>query len=261
MGSTESVELCGKELRTNEEESLANKRYLEALAETYRNASSWETRRQVLSIMADLVSFRRIQLYIPGLTEYRFKMARRQKSEYGRGVPVPLHKSPRMRVEGGQLDHFLTFITSPHVIQDLPFGTRFLRLSSGEVLETPSVIRTMIPQRVVRQYQQYCQETGFKPFGSQTMLRILSVCCASVRKSLQGLDYIAAEGAKAFDDLCHVVERLEEYGLSTQVVKEWQTKLKAAKQYLKSDYKVTISALTFMGHIILHFRIDLLESL
>ena len=33
------------------------------------------------------------------------------------------------------------------------------------------------------------------------MLRILDACKATVRKSLQGLDYIAAEGAKAFDDL------------------------------------------------------------
>ena len=32
-----------------------DKKYLSALAETYQNAVSWDTRRQVLSIMADLV--------------------------------------------------------------------------------------------------------------------------------------------------------------------------------------------------------------
>ena len=127
-----------------------------------------------------------------------------------------------MRVDSSQLDHFLAFINSPHVIQDLPFGQRYLRLSSGELLETPNVIRTMIPQRIVRQYQQYCEETDCKLFRPTTMLRILSACCATVRKSfkilkLQGLDYIAAEGAKAFDDLCHVVARLEECGLATHV--------------------------------------------
>ena len=143
-----------------------------------------------------------------------------------------------MRVEGGQLDHLLTFITSPHVVQDLPFGQRYLHLSSGKVLETPNVIRTMTPQRIVRQYQQYCEETNFKPFSSNTMLRILSACSATVRKSLQGLDYIAADGAKVFDDLCHVVERLQEYGLSAQVRNSWERSLKKGKQYLKSDYKV-----------------------
>ena len=227
-----------KALNTSEEESSADRRYLEALAETYRNASSWETRRQILSVMADLVTLKRIQYYIPGLTEYRLKIARRHRLEYGGGVPLPLNKSPRLRVDSSQLDHFLTFITSPHVIQDLPFGKHYLRLSSGELLETPNVIRTMIPQRIVRQYQQYCEETDFKSFGPTTMLRILSACCATVRKSLQGLDYIAAEGAKAFDDLCHVVARLEECGLSTHVGGDWQKTLKAAKQYLKSEYKV-----------------------
>ena len=70
------------------------------------------------------------------------------------------------------------------------------------------------------------------------MLHILSACCATVRKSLLGLDYIAAEGAKAFGDLCHVVARLQECGLATHVGGDWQKTLKAAQQYLKSDYKV-----------------------
>ncbi|CAH3040100.1 unnamed protein product, partial [Pocillopora meandrina] len=37
--------------------------------------------------------------------------------------------------------------------------------------------------------------------GERTMTRILSECSASLRKSLQGLDYFAAEGARAFNDL------------------------------------------------------------
>ena len=152
--------------------------------------------QQVLSIMADQISFKRIQHYIPGLTEYRFKMARHHALQYGRGAEVSMLKSPRLRIELTQLDHFLDYATSPRVTQDLPFGQRHLRLSSGQVLETRNVIRTMIPSRLVRQYQVYCKETEFKPFGAATMLRILSACSATVRKSLQGLDYMAAAGAK-----------------------------------------------------------------
>ncbi|KAL9967819.1 hypothetical protein ACROYT_G026116 [Oculina patagonica] len=184
------------------------RKYLVALAESYENASSWETRRQILSIMADLTTFKHIQSYIPGLTEYRFKMARQHSLQYGRGVEVPRAKSPRMRVERKQLDHFLTYITSPHVIQDIPFGQRYLRLSSGKILETPNVIRTMIPSRLVKQYQTYCVETDFTPFSPATMLRVLSACAATTRKSLQGLDYVAADGAKGFKDLCSMVEQL-----------------------------------------------------
>ena len=230
------------------EESDVDKKYLEALAETYNNASSWNTRRQILSIMADLTTLEGIQSFIPSVSEFKFTMARKHKIQYGRGVPLPLQKSPRMRVETDQLDHFLTFIVSPHVIQDLPFGQRYLRLSSGKVLETPNVIRTMIPQRIVKQYVQYCKETNFTPFGSSTMLRILSCCSATVRKSLQGLDYIAAEGAKGFDELHRILDRLGECGLRREMVSHYQKSLKEAKQYLKSDYKVHFMKLMMTVH-------------
>ena len=40
------------------------------------------------------------------------------------------------------------------------------------------------------------------------MLRVLSECSASARKSLQWLDNYAAEGARAFDDLAGIVENI-----------------------------------------------------
>ena len=129
------------------------------------------------------------------------------------------------------------FIVSPHVIQDR-FGQHYLQLSSGKVLETPRVIRSMIPQRIFKQYVQYCKETNFTPFGSSTMLCILSCCSATVRKSFQGLDYIAAEGTKGFDELHRIVDRLGECGLRREMVSNYQKSVKEAKQYLKSDYKV-----------------------
>ena len=211
---------------------------MEALAETYNNASSWATRRQILSVMADLTSLEKIQAYIPSITEFKFAIARKHKIEYGRGVPLPLKKSPRMRVDTSQLDHFISFITSPHIIQDHPFGQRYLHLSTGKVLETPNVIRNMRPQRIVKQYMQYCYETNFKPFSPSTMLRILSCFSATVRKSSQGLDYIAAEGAKGFDDLHRILDRLGEYGLRRDLVSHYQKSLKEAKHYLKAEYKV-----------------------
>ena len=217
-----------------------DKKYLSALAETYQNAVSWDTRRQVLSIMADLVPSSVIQKYLPGITEYRIKTARHHKFEYGRGAALAITKSPRMRVDNSQLDHFLSFITSPHVIQDLPFGQRFLRLSNGKVLETPNVIRTMISQRIVDQYRQFCLETNFTPFSSSTMLRILSSCSATVRKSLQGLDYFTADGAKAFDDLLSIAEKIGDRGQDRQWVERCEQALKKGKQYLKTDYKVRI---------------------
>ena len=214
----------------------AHDKYLKSLAEAYQNASSWDTRRQVLSVMADLVPYSLIQRYLPGITEYRVKTAREHGKKYGRGSAVLLSKSPRMRVNYAQLDHFLDFITSPHVVIDLPFGQRLLSLADGSLLETPNLIRTMIPERIVAQYTQYCKEVNFTPFSRSTMLRVLSSCAATVRKSLQELDYIAADGGKAFDELIEMVLKLSN---DDRVwVSRLQKVLKEAKQYIKGDYKV-----------------------
>ena len=81
--------------------------------------------------------------------------------------------------------------------------------------------------------------------SKSTMVRILDACKATVRKSLQGLDYIAAEGAKAFDDLVDVVNKL--HGVKGV---EWSSDskhmLKKGKQYLKYDYKVNICCGTLL---------------
>ena len=43
---------------------------MQALAECYRNANNWQTRRQILSIMGDKVSYKALQKWIPNRTRY-----------------------------------------------------------------------------------------------------------------------------------------------------------------------------------------------
>ncbi|XP_048589833.1 uncharacterized protein LOC116611598 [Nematostella vectensis] len=239
-------------------------KYLEALAETYRNAESWSARRQILAIMADLVPLAQLRSFIPGLTEYRYSIARRHIIEHGRGAAVPKRSINRVRIDDSRLDHFLSFITSPHVIQDLPYGQRHLRLMDGRVLETPNVIRCLIPIRIYKQYQQYCEESALIPFSESTVRRLLTVCSASVRRSLQGLDYIAADGAKSFDDLVDIVGQLEDTSIHCSVawVTDSKRRLKAGKHYIKTDYKVHVTASSLVAdHCITHALSDTSDPL
>ena len=215
--------------------SAGENKYLTSLVEAYRYASTWDTQRQILSIMADLVPYTVILRYLSNITEYRVKAAKQHAFRFGRGTPVTILKSPRMRVNEEQLDHFLTFITSPHVIQHLPFGQKTLSLAEGTVVETPNIIRTLIPGRIVAQYMQYCEEVEFTSFSRSTMLRILSSCSATARQSLHGLDHIAADGGKAFDELISMLPKLSS---DCTWLDRLQKALMEAKQYIKSDYKV-----------------------
>lgn len=126
------------------------KSYLEALAEAYHNAKSWYTRRQILSIMSGTASYNNIVRFIPGLTRYRYSVANLHRLQYGRGTAVEQQPLTRIKVDLKQLDHCLGSITSPHLVQDLPFGSKKLKLTSGQTIEVSNVIRAMIPQRIVR---------------------------------------------------------------------------------------------------------------
>ena len=219
------------------------------LVECYQNASHWSTRRQILSIMADKVSFKVVNTWIPNLSRYRYNIARHHILLHGRGSAVPLAENTRMKVSAVKLDHFLTFITSPYVMQDLPFGEKTLKLSSKTEIKIPNVVRTMIPEQIVQQYQLYCHETGFVPMSRTTLCRILKVCSASVRKSLQGLDYVSAEGAKAFDELADVIDKLgDNYGKGLSWAKDQSEKLKMAKRF-KVGLQFNTMNLEFSGEI------------
>jgi len=110
--------------------------------------------------MADLVPLSRLQKFIPGITYNRVKTARYHKHLFGFGAPVVKEVSPTMGVYSVQLDHFLTFITSPHVVQDLPFGQRHLQLSNGKTVEAPNVVCEMVKERTIMQYRQFCEENN-----------------------------------------------------------------------------------------------------
>ena len=123
---------------------------LAALAECYMNASTWQARRQILSIVADKLQFRTVKRWIPDLTRYRFTTAREHAIRYGRGVPPAPQVHTKMFVSQTQVDHFLDFITSPHIIQDLPFGEKSITLSTKEVILVPNVVRMLIPESIDR---------------------------------------------------------------------------------------------------------------
>jgi len=80
-------------------QTSADQKYLEAFTETYQNTNSWDTGRQILSVITDLIPYSVIQLFIPGITKYQIKPAGQRTIQHGRGVSLPASKSARMHVD------------------------------------------------------------------------------------------------------------------------------------------------------------------
>ena len=112
----------------------------------------------------------------------------------------------RARIGLSKLDHFLTFADQPYFYQDVSYGTRMLKLQPGEQIMMPNVVRTVTRSTMIEQYFKHCSDSNFEPFGRSTLFKILNVRESSQRKSLQGLNNIAASGADGFDMLHKIVD-------------------------------------------------------
>lgn len=93
----QTSKLVNEKLNMGSSSLPSEKAYLEALAESYKIAGSWDTRRQILSIIAGVASYKSVCEFIPGLTSYRYTVASLHRVQYGSGAPVPLERNTRRR--------------------------------------------------------------------------------------------------------------------------------------------------------------------
>lgn len=120
MCSSQAIQ---RTLSSDEEtETTVDETLLGALADCYHAAGCWETHRQILSIMADKVSFKKLRLWIPDLSSCRFTEAKRHCLTHGRGAPVSSAQAPVMRVSTAQIDHFITLSQVHMLSRTCPSG-------------------------------------------------------------------------------------------------------------------------------------------
>ena len=153
---------------------------MNGVSEAYNDAESWQSRRETLSIVAPKISLKLMQLFIPGLTGYRFSAARFHAAKYGMSSRVEI-TTVVQRFDDHQIAYFVDFIVSPHVCTDLPFGEKVLKLSCGIELFVSNTIGNMGTARIIDQYLSYCKEmcSDFEPLGESSLFTILETCKAS----------------------------------------------------------------------------------
>ncbi|KAK3745380.1 hypothetical protein QZH41_001418 [Actinostola sp. cb2023] len=214
---------------------------LTALMTAYRDAPSKNVKMQILNIYAFRFSAEKLMKYhepYEKLTRWQIKQARRHAKTQGPGVPEEKTFHHRVRLPMSKVDHFIDFINRPYFYQDVAYGTRVLKLDSGEKVTMPNVVRTVTRSTMIYQYLQYCSEDNFLPLCRRTLFKILEVREASQRKSLQGLDNIATDGSAGFETLGKIVDELGACGAKLTWCNETTKVLKGCKCYLKTEYPV-----------------------
>ena len=134
---------------------------------------SWQTKRQILSLFTNNFGHRELQTLIPGLTKWRIVQARQNATEAGKGQVVPEQTIFRKRIDQEKVDHFISYISQTQLHQDVAFGTKTLKLDSGQRIIIPVVVRTLIPSRIIEQYMSYCREQKFEPASARSLFSML----------------------------------------------------------------------------------------
>ena len=113
----------------------------------YDNTGTWQTKRQILSIIADKTTKQNLMEIIPGLSKWKIDEARKYSREVGSGMPIPAQHIRRERLSPDKIDHFLDFIAQRYFPHDVAYGTKCMKLSIGQTVVIPNVIRTVIHNR------------------------------------------------------------------------------------------------------------------
>ena len=164
-------------------------------------------------------------------------VAKNTQSETGKGQPILEKPIYRARIENAKVDHCLDYIARPELLEDVAFGTKTLKLDSGERVIISAVVTTLIPSRIIQQYICYCKQEQFQSASERSLYRILDVYSSSMEKPLQGLDNVTAEGTEAIHNLTKMIETLVENSAEEGWGKTTECKVKEVKRYFKTDFK------------------------
>ncbi|CAH3171677.1 unnamed protein product, partial [Porites lobata] len=189
---------------------------LVVLMTAYKNAKTRNLKKQILSLYAQrypMTKLKKIHQPYGSLSTWEIKQARSHAKMHGPGTMPEIKTKHRVRLDMGKVDHFVEFINRPYFYQDVSYGNKVLTLDNGDRIEMPNVVRILTRSTMIEQYLEYCKEQCHEPLSRSSLFKILEVREASQRKSLQGLDNTAADGAAGFQTIETLVETLEKGGM------------------------------------------------
>ena len=121
----------------------------------YRECINRATKTQILSLISDKFSQSELQELVPEISLRQIKNARKHAEIVDRGEITTKEPIHRCRLDMKKVKGFIDFISRSTFLQDVVFGTKVLKLSSGESIVIPALVRTItatdytfIPRRV-----------------------------------------------------------------------------------------------------------------
>ena len=186
--------------------------------------------RLVILSLVDERHSKKVLQNVFGCSKYAVDEARKLQPKI-KGLVVPVkEKFHRNKMNIEKSEHFLEFLFSSGLIQDVAYGVSKVKFENGIVQTIPHAVLTASCSHVIYFYLDICKQTDFQPLSESSLWRILRAIKPSKRKSLAGLDDITADGMNAFNHLDEFLRRLKKE-------KSYRDRLEKGKRYLKLSYQ------------------------
>ena len=118
----------------------------------------------------------------PSYVKWRIDEARKHAFQTRPALAIDPPRITRCRLNAVKVDHFHDFLSSPSFLQDVAYGTRTLKLESGQSLEIPNMVRTVISSHLVRIYLNFCAVSNIEPLRPSTLFNAIKVWIIDVCK-------------------------------------------------------------------------------
>ena len=201
---------------------------LQPLVESYINSDSFG-KLVVLSLVNHDIYSKKNIMETFGCSKKQVDQARSLRAKQV-GVFRPEERSfTRNRLNTNMCEHFLEFVFSSGLLQDVAYGTTTIHFDSGDTQSVPHAVLQCKFSHLIEFYKKFCGDNKISHLSDSTLWKVLKAVKPSQRKALAGLDDITAEGMNGFEFLDVMLKKY-------RFEKEWINKLERAKRYLKTNY-------------------------
>ena len=183
---------------------------LEAILLAYNECSNRLTKTQILSLISDTFSQSELQQLLPAASLRSLVLEsprqNRDAENQRQGEPKTRNEIFRYRLNMEKVRDFIEFFSRSTFLQGVAFGTKTLKLSSGDRIPIPSVVHTITASKIIYLHHEESCEHGVEPLSERICFRLLEVCSASKQNSLQGLDNTSTTGEEVFETIASILE-------------------------------------------------------
>ncbi|GMR41342.1 hypothetical protein PMAYCL1PPCAC_11537 [Pristionchus mayeri] len=142
-----------------------------------------------------------------------------------------------------KLAFFINFITSPHILIQLPFGEAKVQDSHGNIHYVTNAIRQTGLYETIAMYEAYMKENKMESLllKRTTMYNILAYLPIKKAVSMQCVDMYQADATNAFIEISRMLDSLVEMAfLDKEDAAHLKRQFEETKLYLKGNYRLHV---------------------